>query len=257
MKKFLTLILFIFLLSCSKQDIIKPSSFEQLISNYPYDKNKIHLYEQIYQDTNNITFSLNKINYPTFLIPNSMQKEALFKNDILFVNTNYCLNSSFVPNDLVLVKNVDYIIRDYSQYINALVLEAYTKLYQDALNHNLFITIFSAYRSYDYQIILYNSSTNGFVAKPGTSEHQTGFALDIATRSSGLTSYFELTDEFIFLKNNAHKYGFILRYPLYKEEITGYPYESWHYRYVGIDVATFIYENGLTLEEYFYNYIVL
>ena len=91
------------------------------------------------------------------------------------------------------------------------------------------------------------------VALPGSSEHQTGLAFDIAYMKNG--EYQEKTSdedpEIIWLKENSYKYGFILRYPLGKEKITGYSYERWHYRFVGIELATTLYEEGLTLEEYY------
>ena len=66
---------------------------------------------------------------------------------------------------------------------------------------------------------------------------------------------FEESKEYEWMKENAHKYGFILRYPEEKEHITGYKFEPWHYRYVGIDIATIIYENNLTLEEFYFIYL--
>ena len=91
------------------------------------------------------------------------------------------------------------------------------------------------------------------VAVPGNSEHQTGLSMDISSESAqfALTEQFGETAEGKWLANNAHRFGFILRYPKGKEGITGYQYESWHYRYVGVKAATEIYENQLTLEEYF------
>ena len=157
-------------------------------------------------------------------------------------------------------------------------LSAYTKLFNASLLDNIHLTVFSAYRSYEYQESLYNKEDNTFVAAPGTSEHQTGTALDIANINTGLTIHFDETKESIWLQNNAYKYGFIQRYPKGKEHITGYPYESWHYRYVGkeaakdimasglcleeyldvgIKIAKVIFEQNLTLEEYFYQYIII
>lgn len=149
-----------------------------------------------------------------------------------------------------------------------------------ALGYDVFIT--SAYRSYDYQMNLFNSYINKekeahpdwsdkqikelvltYSAYPGTSEHQTGLCMDLMTKEmSGLWNFgsetpsnpydkgFAETREYAWLLENAHKFGFILRYPENKTEITGYAYESWHYRFVGIDAATYMYENKLTLEEY-------
>ena len=131
---------------------------------------------------------------------------------------------------------------------------------EDALKNGLEIDIMSGYRDYFYQEKLYNrllkekgyAYTFRSVAKPGFSEHQTGLAVDICIYKDGLC-YIEhdITSikESDWLINNAHKYGFILRYPKGKEDITGYNYEPWHYRYVG-SLATYLYENDLTLEEY-------
>lgn len=257
MKKILIIILTVFsLFSCKQESSSNP--FESKLENYNYDKTKIDQYLQIYNETNNLIYALNLINYPLFLKPNTTSNDYLIKENILLVNTNYKLQNNFIPKNLTEVKNVDYIKRtNQIMQINSIALDEYLKLYNKALEYGLNLTIFSAYRSYQYQENLYNNSSNGFVAAPGTSEHQTGLALDIATRTTGLTSYFDNTLEATFLFNNAYQYGFILRYPMGKEHITGYPYESWHYRYVGKDAAKIIYENNLTLEEYFYYYIVL
>ncbi|WAA09875.1 M15 family metallopeptidase [Fervidibacillus albus] len=91
------------------------------------------------------------------------------------------------------------------------------------------------------------------VAQPGTSEHQTGLTMDITAYSVNqqLVESFGQTEEGKWLENNAHQYGYILRYPKGKETITGYKYEPWHFRYVGVEAATVIFENGWTLEEFF------
>ena len=88
-----------------------------------------------------------------------------------------------------------------------------------------------------------------YSARAGYSEHQTGLAVDIYNKVLPYTS-FEETEEFTWMQENAYKYGFILRFPKDKTNITGYQYESWHYRYVGKEVAKEIHENNLTLEEY-------
>lgn len=90
-----------------------------------------------------------------------------------------------------------------------------------------------------------------YSAYPGTSEHQTGLCVDFITlKMTGLTNVFENTAAFEWLSQNAHRFGFIMRYPKDKTNVTGYAYESWHYRYVGRDAATEIYESNLTLEQY-------
>lgn len=89
-----------------------------------------------------------------------------------------------------------------------------------------------------------------YSAYPGTSEHQSGLCVDFITNSVGLTEAFETTEAFVWLSQNAYRYGFILRYPKDKTDLTGYSYEPWHYRFVGREAATDIYFGGLTLEEY-------
>ena len=113
----------------------------------------------------------------------------------------------------------------------------------------------SAYRSYESQKNVYNNrvknqgkeSADAYVAKPGFSEHQTGLCIDITNKDR----YFvEGTEEVEWLKENCSKFGFIIRYPKDKKDVTGIEYEPWHIRYVGKDVAKYISDNGITLEEY-------
>ena len=120
---------------------------------------------------------------------------------------------------------------------------------------------FSSFRSYDYQTNLYDkyvardgkANADRYSARPGHSEHQTGLAFDvgeIGQEDLWLTSEFGETPAAKWLAKNAHHYGFILRYPEGKEDITGFMHESWHFRYLGKELATKVYESGLTLEEY-------
>jgi len=119
----------------------------------------------------------------------------------------------------------------------------------------------SAYRSYARQYTIYATNlvtqgiahTNRYSAAPGRSEHQTGLAIDISCASEGfgLETTFADTPEGIWVAENAHRFGFILRYPKDKEDITGYNYEPWHIRYVGTALAEYLYETGLTLDEYY------
>jgi len=119
------------------------------------------------------------------------------------------------------------------------------------------IYVYSGYRSYETQENIYNRyvTRNGqewadrYSARPGHSEHQLGLAADVAAVSNA-SGGFDKTEEFTWLMTNAYKYGWILRYPEDKEVITGYGYEPWHYRYLGIDLATKVYESGLTYDEY-------
>ena len=118
----------------------------------------------------------------------------------------------------------------------------------------------SAYRTYEYQKNLYEKYLNidevsvvdTYSARAGHSEHQTGLAFDVYNVKKSYEE-FGSTNEYKWLKDNAYRYGFILRYQKQKEYITGYKFEPWHIRYVGIDASTYIYKNNLTLEEYLLN----
>jgi len=116
----------------------------------------------------------------------------------------------------------------------------------------------STYRSYDYQVDLYNryvkedgkNAADTYSGRPGHSEHQTGLAVDVFNNKETYTN-FEKTKEFTWMQNHAHEYGFILRFPKDKVNETGYEYESWHYRYVGKKIAKYIKENNISFEEYY------
>ena len=136
----------------------------------------------------------------------------------------------------------------------------FKKMSDDAKKEGITIRNVSGYRGYNTQVNLYNGyvkvdgqkKADTYSARAGTSEHQTGLASDI----NSVSNSFEKTDAFKWLSKNAYKYGFILRYPKGKEFITGYMYEPWHYRYVGEEVAKFIYENDITYDEYYATYIL-
>lgn len=134
------------------------------------------------------------------------------------------------------------------------VIDAFNNMESDASAEGLNIYIASGYRSYYYQVNVYNryceydppEVVDTYSARPGFSEHQSGYAFDLNT----IDDSFADTPEGKWVDQNCYKYGFIIRFPKDKEDITGYQYESWHLRYVGIDVATYIHENNLCLEEY-------
>ena len=142
------------------------------------------------------------------------------------------------------------------------VYQKYISMYNAAKKEDLYLIITSAYRDYNFQDQLWNQYAksqgeewaDSVAARAGHSEHQTGLTLDIVTYNSNMNE-FENTDEFKWLQKHAHEYGFIMRYPKDKEDITGYDYESWHYRYVGVETATKIHELGITYDEYYAYYL--
>jgi D-alanyl-D-alanine carboxypeptidase len=131
---------------------------------------------------------------------------------------------------------------------------------EEARRHDIVFVMTTAYRSYEFQSMLYNNyvaqdgqaAADRYSAKPGHSEHQTGLAVDVSCASVNfeLRVAFADTKEGKWLSENAHLFGFIIRFPEGKEEITGYQYEPWHLRYVGLVAAEYIYVHELTLEEY-------
>lgn len=173
--------------------------------------------------------------------------------DVL-VNKNYQLEKTYIPNDLV---KLSLICANEDKFLRQEAALKFEEMCLEARKQGYKIIAVSSYRSYFYQEELYNYYVRTLgekraleaSAKPGHSEHQTGLVIDIEG-SIGKYSDFEATDEFTWMKENAYKYGFILRYPKGKKNITGFKYEPWHYRYVGKDVAKIIHENNITLEEY-------
>lgn len=173
---------------------------------------------------------------------------------ILIVNKSYPLPKDYVPtNTYKDATGLNYC----TTCIDKEAYEKYKEMKADATALGLNIWIQSGYRSYSLQESLYNKyvdrdgkiAADTYSARPGHSEHQTGLAFDL----NSITDDFQYTDEGKWVNNNCYKYGYILRYPKGKENITGYKYESWHLRYVGIDLATELYNNGdwITLEEHF------
>ena len=166
---------------------------------------------------------------------NSIKEGPIYIKGILIVNKNYSLPSSFGGN-------------------NSEANTALEKLQTAGRLEGYSLKLVSGYRSYSTQKSIYNSYLNRWgseytdtvSARPGHSEHQTGLAFDVGE----LNNNYGNTKEGIWLKENCHKYGFILRYLKGKEDITGYAYEPWHIRYVGVEVATEIMNKNITLEEY-------
>ncbi|TAA72816.1 Ig-like domain-containing protein [Planococcus salinarum] len=164
--------------------------------------------------------------------------------------------------DGILVVNKKYgLPQDYAPGINPTAQSALNRMIADAAAAGHELSVISTYRSYSYQAGLYNRyvSSHGeaqakrFAAQPGHSEHQTGLAFDLGgteSQDDWLSGSFGDTPAGKWLAANAHKYGFIVRYPEGKEAITGYMYEPWHFRYLGVETATEVYNSGLTLEEY-------
>lgn len=170
--------------------------------------------------------------------------------DVL-VNKYHKLSENYEPSDLETISS-----KYGTGKLRKEAKHAFEEMCEAAKKDNITIYSGSAYRSYSYQLNLYNryaavdgiTKTDTYSARAGYSEHQTGLAVDIMNEH---WNYIENTDkEYTWLANNSYKYGFILRYPAEKETITGYMYEPWHYRYLGVKLATEISNLNLTYEEY-------
>ncbi|UAL49438.1 M15 family metallopeptidase [Sutcliffiella horikoshii] len=180
----------------------------------------------------------------------------------VMVNKFWSLPEGYRPADLI-KPNVPFSFGDENSDRSKLRAEAAESLevmFNVAKSEGIELYARSGFRSYETQEAIFKNEVATFgyeqavlyVALPGTSEHQTGLAMDITAKSVGLelVESFEGTAEGKWLAENAHHYGFILRYPKGKTNITGYAFEPWHFRYVGVDIAEEIYAKGITLEEY-------
>ena len=163
---------------------------------------------------------------------------ATYIEGVLIANKSYPLPSTYNPGDLT-----------------SEVKEAFSKMQKAAASEGLNIYISSGFRSYERQVTVYNSYVqkdgkelaDTYSSRPGYSEHQTGLCFDLNSIDDSCGN----TAESAWVDKHAHEYGFIVRFPKGKDSATGYQYEPWHLRYVGVDMATKIYNSGLSLEEYF------
>ena len=178
-------------------------------------------------------------------------------NVLMLVNKYHYVSESFTPPNLVPLE-------EYSKAGMLLQQEckdAFLKMARDAEINGYKLRAISTYRTLEYQENLYNNymkndgqqKADTYSARPGYSEHHTGLAIDLDNQSLSYTN-FENTKEFTWMMDNAYKYGFILRYKK-DSTITGYIYEPWHYRYVGYEVAKYIYDHNITFEEYYYEFL--
>lgn len=261
-----TILFLSFILFCSLSLIFfKPNNKEAENINpyqeYPFYKSYLHedyvTYQNIHntsikQSIINVNIGLNKPFYTNV-------QETKRKNSIeIIVNKYNYVPKDYVPKDLVDVNNYNR----GNVTLNKEARDAFYNMAHDLEKENLHIRIISGYRSIKYQEDLYNSylknnsqeKVDTYSARSGFSEHHTGLAIDVDNGKVDF-NHFQITEEFKWLQANAYKYGFILRYPYGKEKITGYTYEPWHYRYVGKDIAKYIYDNDITFEEYYYEFI--
>ena len=178
---------------------------------------------------------------------------ATYIDGYLIANKTYALPSTFIPEN----PEVPVTEARSNTSLDKDLMTAFRKMQADATAKGLNIYIASGYRSYDYQVSLYNryvandgkAAADTYSSRPGNSEHQTGLCFDL----NSIEDSCQYTNEGKWINDNCYKYGFCIRFPKGKDAYTGYQYESWHLRYVGEELAEKLYNNGdwISLEEYF------
>lgn len=192
-------------------------------------------------------------------IPDAIDTRTTDDGDLLVVvNKYHAVSNNYTPKNLVTID--DKYGTWKNMQLKAEAYDAYVKLYNDAKAQGFDLKLCSTMRSYETQRTLYNNAVknkgkevaNIRSAYPGRSEHHTGLAIDVTSASMGwgLKQDFADYPDGKWINEHCQEYGFIIRYPKGKTDITGYDYEPWHLRYVGVEAATYIMENDLTLEEY-------
>lgn len=206
-----------------------------------------------------------QVNLHADLVPYS--STTIIEDDLdltMLINKYYSLPTGYLPNDLVeidypCVQGVDYSCTLMEkQELRSVAAQALKALGDAAQAQGLQLVTIASYRSYEYQNMLYQSGiarggqeyADLYYARPGQSEHNSGLAVDLSF-SGYPYNQIETHPQYEWLLQNAPTYGFILRYPQDRTDITKYGYESWHFRYVGPELAMLLHQQDLTLEEYY------
>lgn len=255
-----------YIFKLSNKNIEKLSKSEYIdITNYynisNFNVDNIDRYNQYYE-SNNYSYQdvVTYVNINLDLKAYSVTKEVEDPNNLLvLVNKYNFLPNNYKPEDLT------YVPGAYGNNVpmREVIKEPFIEL-QKAAEEEIGIILkpTTAFRDQSFQNTLYNNyvakdgveAADTYSARPGFSEHQSGLAIDL--KNTLISSSTRLNDsDFEWLSNNAHRFGFIIRYPKEKVDITGYQFENWHIRYVGLNIAKTIYENNLALEEYIDLYI--
>ena len=184
--------------------------------------------------------------------------ETRLGGNLFLANRQYRLSVDYEPTDLVELKLKS---ANPGQRLRKEAAQKLAELFAQAEKEGIQLVVVSGYRSYFSQKNIFSrrvrrakgnvSEAKKSVAPPGTSEHQLGLACDVGKKQgNSLVSSFGTTKEGIWLKNNAHRFGFIIRFQKEWEQVTGYMYEPWHIRYVGVEHAKIMYERQIPLEYY-------
>ena len=283
MKKILLLSLCIFICSCQKSlakqleevgyseeeiaivETLSEPLQERLLQEYDskalsyivrddFKEEKLDDYLKYLKDYPSVRDTIEIVNTKRYMeLYSDISETDLSKDLLMLINKYYKLPSDYEPDDLV---SVDPSLG--RGMLRKEVYENYKKLYADALEMGYNLKVVSAYRSYATQEVLYNRYLNDdpqeivdtYSARPGHSEHQSGLCLDVSEPGYSIDDFYK-TEASKWLADNCHKYGFIIRYPEGKTDITGYQGEPWQIRYLGLAVANDVKEKGITYDEYY------
>ena len=175
------------------------------------------------------------------------------KGQLMLVNGRHYLGENYKPDNLATF-SMDYCYEN--QRAQSVVVDAFMVMQQACKEQtDAQLMVNSAYRSYQDQIGTYKRNPKGYAARAGSSEHQTGYAIDVTSRQHPMRWPFDTSVEGVWMREHCHDYGFILRYPKKQSQIFGFAYEPWHLRYVGKDVAKRIHDEDITFDEYYAYYI--
>lgn len=246
-----------FIIEKVNDNILNSDNFEKLRELYSSDyyipeKEYVYLqYLDAYPSVRDVIERVNTKRY--FELYTNIRQTDLSKGNLILVNKYYKLPEDYEPDDLVQVSEVPG-----RGYLRKEVYEAYKALYEDASKLGYNLSVVSAYRSYASQDSLYNSYlkvdpqevVDTYSARPGHSEHQSGLCLDVSIPGYSLDNFYK-TEASKWLAENCYKYGFIIRYPDDKTEITGYQGEPWQLRYLGKETSEKVYRSGITYDEYY------
>ena len=248
-----------------KNNNILTSDNIALLKTFKKDKyfilNNLKQYIQ-YKDLYNTTrLVIEYVNTKAYLKPYIQYRMSDVTKGIYMIASKIYYLYQYVPTNIVDVED-NYKTLSSSPKMVKEAYDAFKKMSDAGSKEELKIKIASGYRSYDHQKIIYEdylkkdpqSLVDTYSSRPGFSDHQIGLSCDIWANNETFEG-FSFTKESAWLKENAYKYGFILRYPNSKDYITGYMYESWHYRYVGLEAAKEIHDNNITFDEYYAYYI--
>ena len=184
-------------------------------------------------------------------------------NELMMVNKFYTLDETYTSENLVTIPLTYAYGNEGDNQILDYAYEKFLDMWQAANDEGYYLMVNSSYRNYEEQQQTYDNLKNTvgerkadeIAARPGHSEHQTGLVVDMTSKNSPYSNEFADSEEYKWLKEHAHEFGFIERYPEGKTYLTGYNPESWHWRYVGVEAATTMYEENITYDEYYAFYI--